>query len=78
MLIPEIESAAVPVFVRVTTPEPEVPISNDPKDNVVGDTLATGITPVPDKLAACGLPGALSITVNVPVLEPVVLGVKTI
>ena len=35
------------------------------------------VIPVPLKLAACGLPGPLSVTVNVPILVPVVVGVKT-
>jgi len=49
-----------------------------PDGPAVGDRLLTtgDITPIPLRLAVCGLPVALSVTLNVPVLEPVAVGVK--
>ena len=40
-----------------------------PNDSDVGDRLTTGATPVPVRLAVCGLPDALSVTVRVAVPE---------
>ena len=40
----------------------------------VGESVAPGATPVPVKLAVCGLPLALSVTVKVPVRVPVAAG----
>ena len=42
----------------------------------VGESVAPGATPVPLRLAVCGLPLALSVTVKVPVLVPVAAGRK--
>ncbi len=46
-----------------------------PNDNDAGDNV-TGRTPVPVKGAACGEFGASSMTVNVPVRDPVTVGVN--
>ena len=45
---------------------------------LVGLSAAEGptATPVPVRLAVCGLPVALSVTVTVPVREPAAVGVK--
>jgi hypothetical protein len=46
---------------------------------VLGETLAVGTAPVPDKLTVCVLPTApllLSVMVRVPVKGPVAVGVK--
>lgn len=42
-----------------------------------GDTEIEKSTPVPVKLTVCGLPEALSVKVNVPVLVPTAAGEKT-
>ena len=42
----------------------------------VGESVAPGATPVPLRLAVCGLPLALSVTVKVPVRVPVAAGWK--
>ena len=41
-----------------------------------GESVAPGATPVPVRLAVCGLPPALSVTVRVPVLVPPTEGVN--
>jgi hypothetical protein len=40
------------------------------------DSLARSQSPVPDKLTVCGLPGALSVTLRVPVEVPSTVGVN--
>jgi hypothetical protein len=47
-----------------------------PKLRLVGDRLATLEIPVPLRLAVCGLPAALSVTLTVPLRDPVAVGVK--
>jgi hypothetical protein len=47
-----------------------LPNANDEADK------ATGVVPVPLSCAVCGEFGALSLTVSVPVTEPVAAGVK--
>ena len=42
----------------------------------VGERATEGATPVPAKLAVCGLPLALSVTLKVAVLVPLAVGVK--
>ena len=42
----------------------------------VGERAAEAATPVPAKLAVCGLPLALSVTVSVALRVPVVVGAK--
>jgi len=47
-----------------------------PKAKLVGDKLTAGVAPVPERLTACGLPLALSVTVMVPGWLPMAVGVK--
>ena len=70
---------ALPLFVKVTfCGVLDVPTVWLPKFRLVGLSDAEGptATPVPVKLAVCGLPGALSVTVIVPVRVPATVGVK--
>jgi len=46
------------------------------KVRLVGETLAPGAVPVPDRETVWGLPDALSVMVRVPLREPVAVGVK--
>jgi hypothetical protein len=43
---------------------------------LLGPNPAAGAMPVPLRLAVCGLPAALSVTLNVPLRVPVAVGVK--
>ena len=53
----------------------KLPVSKPPFERVpVTQVLAA--TPTPVRLAVCGLPGALSVTLSVPVKVPMVSGVK--
>jgi hypothetical protein len=47
-----------------------------PKLRLAGERLATGAVPVPLRLAVRGLPTPLSVTVTVPLRDPVVVGLK--
>jgi hypothetical protein len=71
-------SAAVPVLVRVTLcGRPEVPTYWAGKLTLVGDKLAAGAGGVlPLKATACGLPGALSVTLTDALRFPPAIGVK--
>ena len=51
------------------------PTAIEPKERLVAE-IVTGATPVPLRLALCRLAAALSLTVNVPVREPVADGAK--
>lgn len=51
-----------------------LPTVTGPKFNAVGDTARA--TPVPVRLAVCGLPGALSVMDSVPVRVPPCVGLK--
>ena len=53
----------------------DVPVVWVPKPRLVGEKLRT--VPTPDREAVCGLLGALSVTVRVPVWVPALVGVKT-
>jgi hypothetical protein len=69
------ERAAVPVLLRVTLwAGLLVPTVLDPNVRLEVERVATGANPVPDRLALCGLPAALSVTVMVPVRVPVAAG----
>jgi len=73
---PQIVSATVWVFFRVTLfPVLVMLINWLAKVGLAGDRL-TGTVPVPIKLAVCGAFGALSLTVRVPVRVPRTVGVK--
>jgi len=50
-----------------------LPSATLPKASVVGASV-TGATPVPVKVADCGLFEAVSVTVRVPVSPPMMLG----
>jgi hypothetical protein len=67
----------VPVLVKVTAwAALVVPTCWLVKVRLVGVRFTAGATPVPVKLAVCGLPLALSETVMAPVRVPTVVGVK--
>jgi hypothetical protein len=64
--MPVIFTAAVPVLVKLTTCALlVVPTACEANTTEVGLTPAAGPRPVPDRLAACGLPDALSVTRSV-------------
>lgn len=70
-------SAAVPLLVSVTVCAAEVvPTFWPAKVRLAGESPAAGAMPVPLKLAVCGLPAALSVTVNVPLRAPEAVGAK--
>ena len=72
-------SAAVPELVRVMVcAELATPTVWLPKLRLVGAkvTPGTAATPVPVRFTTCGLPGALSVIVIVPVCVPVAVGVN--
>ena len=75
-----IVSVAVPLLVNVTgLAALVVPTVWLPKLRLVGDSVTAGAlatAPVPVRLTVCGLPGALSVIVTVPVRVPVAVGVK--
>jgi hypothetical protein len=70
-------SAPAPLLVSVTvfgalgTPTPRLP-----KVKLVGDKVTAGPKPLPVRVTLCGLPAALSVTVNVPDLVPDAVGAK--
>jgi len=72
-----IVSGALPVLLSVTAFAALVVFTAWlPNDSEVGDKLTTGATPVPVRLAVCGLPAALSVTVSVAVRLPVAVGLN--
>jgi hypothetical protein len=75
--IPVMLSALVPVLVKVTIwGLPVVPTVCEAKVNEFGLKSAIGPSPVPVKLADCGLPGAVSVTARLAVRDPAAFGVK--
>lgn len=56
-----------------------IKLTEDPRwtDALGGDTEIEKSAPVPVRLTVCGLPEALSLNVNVPVLVPTAVGEKT-
>ena len=61
-------------FVRVTVlAELTAPTETVPKYNELEETV-TGALPVPESFTVCGLFGASSVNVSVPVVEPVAVG----
>jgi hypothetical protein len=77
VLIPPMLSVSVPVLVNVTVLAAlVVPTACDPKLRLVGLIERTGATPVPASEITCGLPAAFSVTVSVPLLAPIAVGVK--
>jgi hypothetical protein len=46
------------------------------KVRLLADRLAAGMPPVPLKLAVCGLPAALSVTLKAPLRVPTAVGVN--
>ena len=72
---------AEPVFLNVTDIAAEVePTLTGPKSRVEVDTVATGAVPVPANKTACCVPKRpmlSSITVKVPLMAPLVLGLNT-
>ena len=76
----EMESVAVPVFVKVTFCDALVVFTNWlPKLRLVFERVTTGAfgaVPTPVKLTTCGLPPALSVMVMEPVRVPVAVGVN--
>ena len=76
-VMPVMLNGTVPLLVSVTDwVALVVPTGWLPKLGLVGDNVAAGPVPVPDRATVCGLPLALSVTVSVPVREPPVVGVK--
>jgi hypothetical protein len=75
--IPVMLSALVPLLVKVTIwGVLVVPTICEAKVNEFGLRSAIGPSPVPAKLAVCGLPGAVSVTAMLAVRDPAALGVK--
>ena len=76
-VMPRMVSAPAPLLVSVTvcgelgTPTPRLP-----KVKLVDDKVTAPPWPLPVRVALCGLPAALSVTVNVPDLVPDAVGVK--
>lgn len=77
-MVPMLEMVnAVLPFVRVKGSELEEPTVTVPKLWLAGLRLAVeALVPVPVSVAVCGVFDALSVTVNVPVSVPVVLGLN--
>lgn len=72
-----IVTATPPVSVKVTAcVELDVPMTWEPKVSEFGLMLSCGARPVPVRLTTCGLPGASSVMVIVPVLAPPAVGAK--
>jgi len=70
-------AAAVPVFDTVTGCDVLLlPSTCAKKVSVLVDTAMTGAVPVPVRETLCGLFEALSVTVSVPVREPLAVDVK--
>ena len=70
-------SDAVPPLVSVTVCAAlVVPPLRKTKVKLLGESFAMGATPVPVRLTVCGLPVASSVTVIVPGLLPVAVGVN--
>ena len=70
-------SVAVPLLVRVTAwAELELPTGTVENVRFVGVNTTLRLVPVPERLTMCGLPGASSVTVTVPVRVPVVVGLN--
>jgi len=80
LLIPVMLSAALPVLVRVKAWAALVVFTTRlPNTTFAEDRLAPGtgvFTPVPLRVACCGLPLASSLTLRVPLRAPTALGVK--
>jgi hypothetical protein len=77
MPVEAIVSVAVPVFVRVTVCAAEViPTVSDPNAKLPVENETAGAVPVPESATVCGLPEASSAIDKVPLLAPVVVGVK--
>lgn len=74
----EIVSAAVPVFLSVTTcAADEEPTWVEVKARLVGERLTTGTpTPVPVSATVCGEPGAVSLKLRVAAKVPAAVGLK--
>src|SRR5208337_1876679 len=72
----EILRGVVPVFESVTFCVAVEFTSTRPNVRLVGERLTTGLTPVPAKLTACGLPLALSVIVSDALREPTAAGVN--
>ena len=79
MLMLEIVSAAVPVLVRLTVPGVHVWLTCVPGSaSDLAERVSCAVDPpVPLNVTVCGLPGALSVKVSVPVTAPAAVGVKT-
>lgn len=70
-------SGAPPELVRVATCDVlVVPTAWDPNESCGGSKSAPGTTVVPIKVIVCGLPGAVSVIVIVPMRVPAVVGVN--
>src|SRR5512144_2083855 len=77
LVIDEIGSASVPVFVRVTTCAAEVPpTACSPNASELGASVYSGTIPVPDS-ATVFVPAPLPpVTVSVPLFAPPALGLN--
>jgi hypothetical protein len=72
-----IESGPVPLLFSVTVCATLVlPMFCATNVKLVGERPTAGVVPVPARLIDCGLVGALSTMLNVPVREPVAVGLK--
>src|SRR5262249_53849661 len=68
-------TGVVPTFVTITDlAAPVVPTATVPKLSETGESESC--VPVPVKVTVCGLVGALSLILNVPVRTPIRVGVK--
>jgi hypothetical protein len=68
-------SEALPVLLRFTSLDAlVVPTGWVPKFRFVVDKTATGPTPMPPSATVCGLPGALSVMMSVPLWPPATVG----
>ena len=69
--------AALPVLLRVTAwAEVVLPTDTLPKERLLGETPATAVVPVPERLMVCGLPVALSATLTIAERMPDAVGLK--
>jgi len=68
----------LPVLVSVTGWDvPELPTTWTPNVRLVGLRTGNAPTPVPDNETVCGLFGALSFTLTVPLIDPTLCGSKS-
>ena len=73
--MPVMVKVVVPTLVRVTVCAGLiVPIATTPKLKLVGESFA--VVPIPLRLTFCGLPAALSLTLNAALRVPLAVGLN--